>query len=115
MALMPSMGKQIRRARLDAGLSKARFAQLVGVGRRAPIRWEQNASKPQAENLARIVAVTGKDIGFFFSEDEDEEGELAALRRRTETLVALLADARTMADDLLREVEHLREREEVTA
>jgi len=109
------MAKRIRRARKDMGLSQERFAQAVGVGRRAPIRWESGEVQPQARHLARIVQVSGKDIEFFFSEDDDEESELMALRRRAEALASAAGDVRSLADDLLREVEHMRDQAEVEA
>lgn len=101
------MARQIQRAREDVGLSKKRFAAAVGVGRRAPIRWEKGEVMPQADNLARIAAVTGKDIAFFFTEEDEEESELAALHAEVEALQALRAHEDNITDALLRRIDRL--------
>jgi transcriptional regulator with XRE-family HTH domain len=66
-------GQKLREARKDMRedgrrVSQERFAELVGVSRRTPLRWEQGEVEPRASHLTRIAEVTGKPIGFFFDD-----------------------------------------------
>lgn len=71
MAFLPDRLREARKSLRDEGgreVSQDRFAELVGVSRRSPGRWENGESEPRMAQLARIVAVTGRPIGFFFDE-----------------------------------------------
>lgn len=46
-------------------VSQERFAELIGVSRRSPSRWENGEVEPRMEHLTRIADVTGKPIDFF--------------------------------------------------
>jgi transcriptional regulator with XRE-family HTH domain len=66
-------GTRLRQARKEMDdngrkVSQERFAELVGVSRRTPLRWEQGEVEPRASHLTKIAEVTGKPIGFFFDD-----------------------------------------------
>lgn len=62
------LGKRIRRARLDTGLSHDKFAALVGTNRSHLIKLEKGTHTPRAAMLKRIAEASGKPLGFFYSE-----------------------------------------------
>lgn len=61
--------REARKAMREHGreVSQERFAELVGVSRRSPGRWENGEVEPRMEHLSRIADVTGKPIDFFVS------------------------------------------------
>lgn len=68
------VGRQIRRARKDAGLSHDKLAAAAGTSRQHLIRLEKGEHVPRAELLQRIAEATGKEPAFFAGgEDEDDE------------------------------------------
>lgn len=50
-------------------VSQERLAELLGVSRRSPGRWENGEVEPRMEHLTRISDVTGKPIEFFVSSE----------------------------------------------
>lgn len=50
-------------------VSQERFAELLGVSRRSPGRWENGEVEPRMEHLTRIADVTGKPIDYFVSSE----------------------------------------------
>lgn len=46
---------QIKAARTRAGLSQSQAAEAWGVPKRSLQEWEQGASKPNAENLLKLL------------------------------------------------------------
>lgn len=68
MAFLPQRLKEARKALREHGreVSQDRFAELVGVSKRSPGRWENGESEPRMAQLAQIAEVTGRPIGFFF-------------------------------------------------
>lgn len=66
-------GARLRQAREEMreggrAVSQLRFAELVGVSRQSPGRWERGFVAPQGRNLVRIAEVTGKPLEFFFDD-----------------------------------------------
>lgn len=92
------VGRQIRKARKDAGLSHDRLALEVGTSRQHLIRLEQGQHAPRAEMLTRIAAATGKSEVFFEGEaDDDEEADPVA-----DLMHAIRRVARAEAVDIVR-------------
>lgn len=52
----------IRRLRIELGISQEKLAELVGVSRQAVAKWETGVSKPNSENLYRIAEALRTDI-----------------------------------------------------
>lgn len=71
------IGMRIRQARKHAGLSHDRLGQLVGTSRQHLIKLEKGKHAPREEMLQRIADATGKSVGFFMDDEDDEEGDLA--------------------------------------
>ncbi len=55
-------------------VSQERFAELLGVSRRSPGRWENGEVEPRMQHLTRIADLTGKPIEFFFGSPEVDTG-----------------------------------------
>lgn len=72
MDFQPHRLREAREALTDRGrrVTQDRFAELVGVSKRSPGRWENGESEPRMVQLTRISEVTGRSIGFFFGEPE---------------------------------------------
>src|SRR4051794_23983706 len=68
MAFRPEKLREAREALHDHGrrVSQERFAELIGVSRRSPGRWENGEAEPRMAQLVRIADVTGRSVGFFF-------------------------------------------------
>ena len=97
------------------GATQAGFAKAVGVGRKTSGRWESGESQPQARHLARIAAVTGKEVAYFFTEDEDDESELSALRTQAEAMLSMSEHLTQIAREQIRKVDEVRAERRVTA
>lgn len=88
------VGRQIRRARVTAGLSHDRLAIAVGSSRQHLIRLEKGEHLARPGMLEKIAEATGKAVEFFESDDEEESDPmvdlLAAIKRmvRDEVRVA---------------------------
>ena len=109
-----SVARQIRKARKEMHLSQDRFAEALGVSRRSPARWESGSTRPHPRHLERIAEVTGRPVAWFFSEYDDDDN-LDELHKRTADVVDAIATARRMTEDLLREIERVRETEREVA
>lgn len=89
------VGRQIRKARKQAGLSHDALASKVGTSRQHLIKLEKGLHLPGDALLARIAEETGKSAAFFES-DDDEESDVcvvltSALRRFVREEVRTLA------------------------
>jgi DNA-binding XRE family transcriptional regulator len=62
------VGRNIRLARLAAGLSQRELAELVGCHRHQLSDWERGLHEPSVGNLDRVVAVLGYGASWFFWE-----------------------------------------------
>jgi transcriptional regulator with XRE-family HTH domain len=71
------MKDRIRKARLAAGLSQERFAEVVGTSRRHVMKWEKGTHRPTPRYLARIAEATGMETDFFEGDDDAEGPEFA--------------------------------------
>jgi transcriptional regulator with XRE-family HTH domain len=74
----PELGRKIRAARKQAGLSHDRLAAQVGTSRQHLIRLEKGLHAPRPEMVAGIAEATGADPSEFVVDDADEESDLYA-------------------------------------
>lgn len=65
------IGDRIREARISAGLTQDRFAELLGTSRQIVIGWEKGRHKPSRRYRARIIRATGAAAELF---DDEESG-----------------------------------------
>lgn len=78
-------GQRLASARHEAGYHSAEaFGAAIGVSGQAVRTWEAEKHAPSEDNLARIVEVTGKPVGYFYGE---EDAEIADVVRRLEALL----------------------------
>lgn len=70
------VGRQIRRARLAAGLSHDRLAATVGTSRQHLIKLEKGQHLPGEAMIARIADATDKPVEYFESEDDEESDQV---------------------------------------
>jgi transcriptional regulator with XRE-family HTH domain len=81
------LAKRIKEARLRAGLSQERLAELVGTHRRHVIRWEQGLHRPKGVYAERLAEILKEREGFVEEATEDDQDEelvaelVASLRR----------------------------------
>ncbi len=102
MAFSPERLKEARKALTEHGrsVSQERFAEMLGVSRRSPSRWEAGGIEPRMAQLTRIAEVTGRPMGFFFDEPEtfaaNGKGDMMAdlYTQLGQTLIALGHDLR---------------------
>lgn len=94
-------GQKIREARHSAGLTQAALAHAVNTRERNIIRWENDQHAPRFEHVAAIAEATGKDIGFFVAqpedEDDDEESHAVTFEEAMQALYALARERRVNA------------------
>ena len=83
------VGRQIRRARKDAGLSHDQLAERVGSSRQHLIKLEKGKHLPGPRLLTAIARETGKSEAFFETDSEDDEelDAMAALTRAVQLVV----------------------------
>lgn len=83
------VGRQIRRARKDAGLSHDKLAERVGTSRQHLIKLEKGIHLPGPKLLSAIARETGKSETFFETDSEDDEelDAMAALTRAVQLVV----------------------------
>lgn len=61
------LGRNIRRARLGAGLTQSALARAIGVTESQTVsNWERARFKPTDENLAAICQITGHALAWFY-------------------------------------------------
>jgi transcriptional regulator with XRE-family HTH domain len=66
---------RIRQARLGADLSQDGLARKAGTSARNVARWETGRNEPRPHFVAAIAQATGKDLSFFFTEDDASDEE----------------------------------------
>lgn len=65
---MAEIGRQIERARREAGLTKYAMAVALGVNPSTVYRWEKGLTEPSIVTMQRVCALTGKPMGWFIGE-----------------------------------------------
>lgn len=78
----PELGRKIRAARKQAGLSHDRLAAQAGTSRQHLIRLEKGLHAPRPEMIAGIAEATGTDPSEFVVDDAEEEDMYADLLSR---------------------------------
>lgn len=67
------VGRQIKKARLQAGYSHDVLANKAGTGRQHLIKLEKGQHLVGPALLTRIAEATGKTLEFFGSDDDDDD------------------------------------------
>ena len=79
-------GQLLRSARLRAGLSQYKLADLTGTPRSQIARWEADAVEPGLSTLRRHLQACGFDLSFdlvVYDPDPDFEARIEALQQLT--------------------------------
>lgn len=96
-------GKKLKEAREALGkphrpMTQERFAELIGVSKRSPGRWENGPTSPRMKQLVRISEATGRPIGWFFHDDSANVIPHLGLAEALATMKAELLES--LAEDL---------------
>jgi transcriptional regulator with XRE-family HTH domain len=68
------VGRNVKSARLEAGMSQRELGERVAGGERQRISlWENGRVQPSFQSLIDIAAVTGHDLGWFFTEHAEPQ------------------------------------------
>ena len=62
--MIDTMGKRIKKARLEKGLKQEDLAHLMDVTRSAVGNWEHNRSAPPAKNFPRLASILGVSASY---------------------------------------------------
>ena len=101
---MARIDQQIRRARLESGLSQEALAERIGVPPAALNRYEQG-EQISSRHLELIAVATGKPLSYFFQAEEDDVSQNGFAGRLRAALAWLSAPAVDQdQEDLLAEV-----------
>jgi|GEM_PF-898132 len=63
------MSERLKRARLEAGLSQRKLAQIIKGTEASIIRYESGQARPRPARLKAIAEVTNKPIAYFLEDD----------------------------------------------
>ena len=88
-----NLGENIRRTRLEHGLTQSALAETLGVSDRAVSRWERNISAPDVALLANLALVLGTSTDALLA--IDPQRIQAEILRATEECTALLNQNQT--------------------
>lgn len=94
MAFRPDRLREAREAMTERGrkLTQDGFADLVGVSKRSPGRWENGEAEPRMAQLVRISEITGLPVGFFFGEALDTTDPIEQARHEIAEAVEKISD-----------------------
>lgn len=87
-----SLGKRIKEARLKAGFSQEKTAELLGLSRQAVAKWESGRSAPSTANLLKLAALLQISVAELTG--ESMETETAATAVDQEIYTAAFLDAK---------------------
>jgi transcriptional regulator with XRE-family HTH domain len=65
------VGRNIRAAREDAGLSQRELAELIGVARTRIADYEAGRHEPNGVHIAAIAVAADRRVGWFYDNHED--------------------------------------------
>lgn len=65
--ISPDIAKSIKTARLQAGLSQARLAEMLGISKRTLIKYENGENQISASDLHKISQFCGSDFSRYFN------------------------------------------------
>lgn len=66
------VGQQIRKRRIELGLTQQQLAQMIGVTFQQAHKYEYGVNRISAGRLFELAGVLGVEIGYFFDEVSDE-------------------------------------------
>ncbi len=72
----------IKKARLDAGLTQSEVAEKLGVAQAQYARWENGGRKPKDETLGKIAKVFGVSTDYLKGRDDGLEEIVGLLREQ---------------------------------
>jgi transcriptional regulator with XRE-family HTH domain len=70
--IVTTIGRNIRSARIAAGLTQRALATKLGLDIRAVNRWERAGIMPSAQNLAKLADELGHDPGWFYTDHAEQ-------------------------------------------
>ena len=76
---MSVIGEQIKKYRVERGITQEQLGQLVGVTTQAVSRWERGGT-PDAEILPQLARVLGVNIDTLFGREEQSFAIMLAKR-----------------------------------
>ena len=68
--IVSTVSRNIRTARVEAGLTQRALAIALDVDIRAVNRWERAGITPSGQNLAKLAEMLGRDPGWFYTNHE---------------------------------------------
>nr|WP_276020103.1 helix-turn-helix transcriptional regulator [Acetivibrio straminisolvens] len=79
-----TLGEQIRRARIEKGLTQKQLADLLGVKNNSISDWEKGKSKPHVDIIELLMGVLDIDANTLlgWSEPEQRKAEAEALAKQ---------------------------------
>ncbi len=83
------IAQNIRRARLEMGLTQDELGKKIGVQRWSMIKYEDSGDIP-FDRLQQIAAVTEKDIRFFMSDESINTDAIKNIKTRLAALEATI-------------------------
>ena len=69
-------GALVRQARMHAGLTQARLAELVGTTQSVVSRWERGHEEPRVTSLASILAACGLRLMLQIEPDDVDRAQI---------------------------------------
>lgn len=84
MSKIRTLGEQIRRARIEKGLTQKQLADLLGVKNNSISDWEKGKSKPHVDIIELLMGVLDVDANTLlgWSEPEQRKAEAEALAKQ---------------------------------
>lgn len=83
------LGKKIRRAMQEAGLSQVKLAKQLGVTQAAVSKWLLGITAPTIEMLKKIAVATSKPLNHFFEDTMADDGAGKQTERLTDVYAVL--------------------------
>jgi transcriptional regulator with XRE-family HTH domain len=74
---LPELARRINTARNNAHLSQQELGTSIGVSDKSISAYEKGRSQPPLKNLQKIADATNHPLTYF-TQDENDEGEIAA-------------------------------------
>jgi HTH-type transcriptional regulator/antitoxin HipB len=76
-------GAMLRAMRLDAGMTQAQVAEIMGTGEKAVRRLEKEEANPTIKTLFKFAAATGHDLTLLATPIASDAAELTASEPET--------------------------------
>lgn len=78
--------QKIASLRKEFNLTQSELGKELGVSNRAVSKWENGISNPQIEIIYKICKMFGKDLDFFFEDEENKNSVIAKARKPMPTI-----------------------------